>query len=346
MQNDLSPGVPAKSLPAIILDYHAAVYYVNISFELRKGEIMKRLVVVLTLSLVLGMVSTTLADLVLTHKTITETMGMGGMEITVTQKIKGDMDFTAVTMNGTGLMATAAQGGDNTIISRIDKGVMWLLNPASKTYSEYAFADIKAMSDAGKAQAAGDSTADQDYTWAVNIEKLGESKINGFTCTGMRGTAEGLSVKTPGEKVKITYEVWVGRDLPGNDELVKHYKQMSGLTGQNPYSESEMVKQIFSKGGKQFDKLTKAAEEMDGFPVRLLINVGTTVNMDKELAEEAGADSETVAMMQQMKALLKSKTGEDGLTSVVSVNSDLTGIEVSPVDAAVFEIPAGYTKGF
>lgn len=307
---------------------------------------MNKLVAILTVPLVFAMVSLASADLVLTHKTVTETMGMGGMEMVVTQKIKGDMDYTSVTMNGSGMMAMAAQAGENTIINRIDKGVMWVLNPAAKSYGEYALADLKAMADAAKTQAASDSTADMEYDWAINIEKLAEAKVNGFTCTGIKGVADGVSRKNPGEKIKITYEVWTGKDFPGNAELINHYKQMSGLTGQNPYSEGEMVKQIFSKGGKQFDKLTEAAEALEGFPVRMAIKVATTVDLDKEMAGETGADSETTAMMEQMKSLLKGKVGEDGLTTVVSMNSDLTGITVTPVDAAIFEIPAGFTKGF
>lgn len=346
MQNDLSPGGPAKPPPAIILDYQVPACYVDISFGLKKGVGMRRLVAILTLLLVAGMASLTLADMVLTHKAVIETMGLGGTEMTVTQKIKGEMDYASVSRTGMGVMAGAGPAVENIIINRMDKGVMWVLDPAAKTYLEYPLATLKAMVDANKGSLPEDSTADHEYTWTITIDTLAESAINGFTCTGIKGVAEGISSDSAGEKTRITYEVWVGKDLPGNAELVKHTKQMSDLTGQDAYSQDEMINQIFGKGEKQLDQLAKAVRELNGFPVRTVISVATTVDLGKKLEGETGDDSETTAAIEQMKALMKGQVGEDGLTTVVSVHSDVTKIEVMPVDAALFEIPEGFTRGF
>ncbi|MDD4051065.1 MAG: hypothetical protein PHR28_04080 [candidate division Zixibacteria bacterium] len=307
---------------------------------------MKKLVAMLTLSFVLAIASSVSADIILSHTAVIDAMGMGGTEMVVTQKIKGEMDHTSVTSTGKGMMAGATQTAENIIISRMDKGVMWVLNPATKTYIEYPLATMKAMADAGEAQAESDSTADQEYNWTITIDTLAESTINGFACKGIKGVAEGVSLNPPGDRTRMTYEVWVGKDLPGNDELTKHYQRMSELTGQNAYSQGEMVSQILGKGEKQLRQLADAAEKLNGFPVRMEVTVATTVDLGKEMEGEAGDDSEATAMMEQVKALMKGQVGEDGLTTVVSLRSNMTKIEVVPVDAAVFDIPEGFTRGF
>jgi hypothetical protein len=307
---------------------------------------MNRLIAILTLSLVAATASSTLADLVLTHKTIIEAMGMGGTEMTITQKIKGEMDYVSVTRVGTGIAAEGGPGAENIIINRMDKGVMWVLDPAVKTYLEYPLAALKAMAEAGKGQQPEDSAADREYTWTITIDTLPEATINGFTCAGIRGLAEGVSPDSAGQKVRITYEVWAGKDLPGNDELIKHTKQMSDLTGQDAYSQDEMINQIFGKGERQLERLAKAVRELNGFPVRTAITVATTVDLGNEMEGETGDDSEMTAAIERMKALLKGQAGEDGLTTVVSMHSDVTAIEVAPVDAAIFEIPDGYNRAF
>jgi len=307
---------------------------------------MKKLVAWLTLPLLVAIAAPISADLIITNTATLETMGLGGTEMVITQKIKGDMDYTSVTTTGKGMLAGTAQAGENVIINRLDKGVMWILSPATNTYIEYPLATLKAMAEAGAAEAAADSTADQEYAWTITIDTLPESTINGFTCIGIKGVAEGISLKSPGERTRMTYEVWVGKNLPGNDELMKHYKQMADQTGQDSFSQEEMVNQIFGKGKEQLGRLTEAAKGLNGFPVRMAINVATSVDLGKELDEATGDDSEAAAMMDQVKALLKGQAGEDGLTTVVSMRSDLTKIEVVPVEAAAFEIPEGFTRGF
>lgn len=304
---------------------------------------MKKLVVVSIVVLAALVASPALADMTLTHTTVMEAMGMGSTEMTTVQKIKGDMDYTSVTLAGG--MATAAQSAEQSIvINRMDKGVVWMLNPAAKTYVEYPHATLKAM--AGAAQAEGDSLAGGNYDWKVTIDSLGKSTINGYACTGIRGTAEGTSADEPGKTTRMTFEVWVSKDLPAGDELIKHYQRLAELTGQDAYSQNEMISQMLGKGKPELRKLTDAARGMDGFPVRTLVKVSSSADFGHELDAEEGDDSTTLAMKEQMKALIKGQAGEDGMTTVVSMQTEVTKVEVAPVDAAAFDIPEGYTMGF
>ncbi|NMC42280.1 MAG: hypothetical protein GYA46_00025 [candidate division Zixibacteria bacterium] len=307
---------------------------------------MKKLVAWLSLPFALVIAASVSADMIVTSTATLETMGLGGTDMVITQKIKGDLGYFSVATNGKGIMAGAAQAGENIIINRLDKKVMWILSPATKTYLEYPLSTLKAMAEAGAAEAAADSTADPEYTWSITIDTLPETTINGFTCTGIKGVAEGLSVASPGERTRMIYEVWVGKNLPGNDELINHYKLMADQSGQDAYSQNEMVDQILGKGKGQLKQLADAARGLSGFPVRTAISVATSVDLGKEIDEETGDDSATAAMMEQVKAMLKGQAGEDGMTTVISLRSDVTKIEVAPVEPAVFEIPEGYTRSF
>jgi hypothetical protein len=304
---------------------------------------MKKRVAMLIVVLVAVASSPVLADMILTQKTVMEAMGMGGTEMVTTQKIKGQMDYMSVTMTGAGMMA-AAPATQSIVINRMDKGVIWMLNPATKTYTEFPHATLKAM--AGAAMAERDSLPGQESNWTVTVDTLAESTINGYACTGIKGVAEGAAADEPGKKTRITFEVWVSKNLPGSDELIKHYQQLADLTGQDAYSQNEMISQMLGEGKPELRKLTDAARGMNGFPVRTVVTVAASADFGKELDAETGDDSETVAMKEQMKALITGQAGEDGMTTVVSMQTNMTKIEVAPVEATIFEIPEGFTKGY
>ena len=70
--------------------------------------------------------------------------GQGAYEGTSTSRIQGHMKLESTNFKFTGaFLSWAAGGGETATITRIDKGVIWTLNPKKKTYLEMPFAGSK-----------------------------------------------------------------------------------------------------------------------------------------------------------------------------------------------------------
>jgi hypothetical protein len=311
---------------------------------------MKR--VLMTIAVVTALLATApgFADVVIDMSMHMEMMGMT-MDMTGVSKIKGEMSYTSMKpKDEAGMPGGAAVGGTN--IMRLDKGVMWMLVPATKQYQEYKLADMKAEAGAAakEAEAAGADEPDmwgKDYDWTVELTDLGESEIAGFACQGVKAIATGVSKKTPTEKSRITQEIWIGKDLPGTDELLAHFDKLVALTGNESFLQGGMSSNNFLKDmPAQMEKLYTWWKGHKGYPVKMNIIVETSQGMP-DMGEmetpDSTMDPETAAMMQQMKSMMGKKSA-DGMSQVMSVGTMVTGVSQTPISTDIFEIPAGYTK--
>ena len=301
---------------------------------------MRKRILAIAIMLLDMLSSAAFADVVVTQKMTVESMGMGASEMTITQKIKGDKDYSQVLSKSSGAMGAAGESMENVMINRLDKGVMWVLSPASKTYKEMKFSELKAMADAMRQDTSVAGAG--EFTWTVNITDLGEATISGFACRGLKGIATGVSKKNPSEKSRLVYEMWVGKGITGGDELMKHFETLSLQTGQDQLTQNEMIKKMFAQAGPEFDRLTKAMAELKGYPVKTVISVQSAIKLPDQ-SDSTGMDPQSKAMMEQMKAMMKDKATVDGLTEVLSMTTTVTAILTTTVDPAVFDVPAGYT---
>lgn len=302
---------------------------------------MRRYILAIGITLLAMLSSVAFADVVVTQKMIVQSMGMGASEMTITQKIKGDKDYSQVLSKSSGAMGAAGESMENVMINRLDKGVMWVLSPTSKTYKEMKFGELKAMTEAMKQDTSAAAEGAGEFTWTVNITDLGEATINGFACRGLKGIATGVSKKVPSEKSRLVYEMWVGKGIAGGDELMKHFEALSLQTGQDQLTQNEMIKKMFAQAGPEFDKLTKAMAELKGFPVKTVISVQSALKLPDQ-SDSTGMDPQSKAMMEQMKAMMKDKATSEGMTEVLSMTTNVTAIQTTTVDPAVFDLPAGY----
>lgn len=133
------------------------------------------------------------------------------------------------------------------VITRLDKGVVWMLNPQSKTYSELKFADLKKLQ-----QGAGGDT----IVPKIGIQKTAESKkVLNMQCQKVVVSAEAKSTKGG---TKYVQTMWIAKNVPGAKEITAFQKKMfeQGFGGQ-----------AGGGGNKAMLAFQKKISELDGFPL-------------------------------------------------------------------------------
>lgn len=211
---------------------------------------------------------------------------------------------TVEQLSSAGAGAAATQG--TIMIIRLDKEVMWTLDPAKKTYSEMTFAGIDGMTNkaGGKMDAATEKMerelasmpeeqrkmvrqmmgnkmpGSQTDAVPVQVVNAGERKtISGFACTKY--------LAKRGDEVILT--AWTTRDVRGFTEMRKDWEEFSRRRAA-----------MMPRFGKE---MAEAFSQIEGFPIQ------------------------TVATMMNN-----------------TVTTTVTKVERRSTPASEFEIPAGYTK--
>jgi hypothetical protein len=181
------------------------------------------------------------------------------------------------------------EGNDGKVtIIRLDKDMMYMVNPAEKTYSEMSFAEIEsAMKKAGsmmdsrmtelqeklkgmppeqreKLEKMMGGGARKDAK--VDVQGPGDRKtISGYGCTSYTASSEGKTIFTS----------WVTKDVKGFDAMKKDWQEAARrLASMNPMN---------GKG------MSEAYAKIDGFPIQMEMNGGITMTVTKVEARVAGA---------------------------------------------------------
>ncbi|MEK7249033.1 MAG: DUF4412 domain-containing protein [Bacteroidota bacterium] len=168
-------------------------------------------------------------------------------------------------------------------IIRLDREVLWQLNPEKKTYSEMTFAQMEAMMSkaGGKMDAAKAKMQEQMKNMPEEQRKMME-KMMGERMPGMSGTTDAaVEVRNTGERKTISgfactkYTVaqgentimtlWVTRDVRGFNELREDWKALS-----------RRMAAMTARFGKE---MADAYKNIDGFPIQTEMGHGviTTV---------------------------------------------------------------------
>lgn len=192
-------------------------------------------------------------------------------------------------------MKVVHQGGDGSIIIvRLDREVIWTLNPAKKEYSEMTFAQMEDMAKkaGGKMDAAMARMREQMRNMPEEqrkmVEKMMGSKMPGMSAesdapvqvdnTGEKKTIAGFGctkyVVRQGDQVLST--LWVTKDVKGFAELAEDWKAFSRRMA--------ALAQRFAK------ELSEASLRIDGFPIQS--EVGGVVTTVTKLERRATPASE------------------------------------------------------
>jgi len=305
------------------------------------------------LLVLLLLASASFADV--TRKQTVTSQFMGASEGTTTQYYSGDHHATESTMRWTsGFMKTASGGKpvESGTIVRLDKQVVWTLSPKDKTYQEMTFAEFrdmmkKGITEANQAQQEHpDTVAEEMYSWTVQDKSDSQAKvIHGWNCKNVDLEATGVNKKDSLDKVVITINLWNSSDVPGVKEMADfnlRYMQALGL-GQEALTPG--LNQASLLYQKQFSQLIEASKKAPGEPVQSLMEIKHYQLKGPDIGKAVGEGVKNELMGKlpfgKKKAAAPEKPVYDWNVKF-STTSELTEATMSAVDAAKFEIPAGY----
>ena len=196
------------------------------------------------LILALLLCSSASADVVIKEKSVSE--GLGGFGNGTTSRtliVAGDKSRSEDEATYTGRFKTLAGGGKphtTVSITRIDKEVIWSLEPEKKQYTELTFARMREMMTKGLAgadQGASDAEAkDAEMTFTVDVKRTGAREtVNGFpteqvviTCVGKSKKPEEGAENTG---VRMVMDEWLTKSAPGAQEQAEFARRFAEKLG-------------------------------------------------------------------------------------------------------------------
>ncbi len=185
------------------------------------------------------------------YEMLITTQGPQGMSVESMSKIflKGNKVRTETT-------AKSSMTGEMTSVSitRLDKEVIWILDPEKKQYTELNLADLKKRME----QAYTDTQ--KNVVPEISVRKTGEKKkILNYDCEKVV-----LSMKVNSEQggVNFTQTMWVTKDVPRYKELEAFQKMVAEL-GLQPSSSMLPISKKF------LEEFKKKSESIQGFPLEM-----------------------------------------------------------------------------
>jgi len=300
--------------------------------------IRKRGLVIAAVAVGLALPVAALADLTVKEQTqMSGMMGMLSSKGTETTYIKGGKMRTESQTQMGGAMAGMVQGanGSQTVemiaITRLDKGVLWLVDSSDSTYVETSL-----KGEAGEASG-------QVKVKDVTVKKTGATKeIVGYKCEGVEVAialevtmGEGDEGGTQTHNIKTLF--WMRPEVKGLEELRNFWDQMVDIV---------RVSQRGSPMADALGPLFAKVKEIQGVPL------GMEMTMANPMAAAAGdADQaevkEAMRMVQQMmkqqgKASDDEPAADD--SGDIKVIRQVISISRGALSDGLFEVPGGYRK--
>jgi hypothetical protein len=303
---------------------------------------------------VLLLVSSAQADVIRKHRTASQFMGSS--EGTSTDYYTADKYTSESTLRWTaGMMKTLSHGKEtlSTQITRLDRELVWTLDPAKKTYTEMTFAEFREMMKKGMTEMKKseeeqpDTVAEDMYAWTVqDLSDPQPKTISGWVCHNAHIEATGVNKSDSLDKVIITLDLWNSTQVPGADEIHEFQTRYVKALGLDQLALTPGLVQAAFLYQKQFEALTEAAKKAPGEPVQSVTEIkrhqlqGPSVG--KAVAE--GARQEVLSRLPfgKKKSEPTPEKPEYVLKTKFRVSTELTEATTTPVGTAKFEIPAGY----
>ncbi|MBU0507684.1 hypothetical protein KKH27_02435 [bacterium] len=298
------------------------------------------------------------ADVVRKQQTTAEFWGAN--EATTTFSIAGDRSADeSVTKWTRGFMKTATRGKptESKTIVRLDKQVIWTLDPKKKTYTEMTFAEFREMLEKGMAEMKEESEEGEDtatvgedmYEWTVeDLSEPEPKRIGSYTCRNVHLVATGVNKEEANDQVVITMDTWNSEEVPGRDEIAEFYRKYAAALGLDEWALTPGLLQAATAYRQQFAALYDAFKKAPGESVQSLIEIKRHALKGKSLGKLASQAAQEELTSKLPFGGGKKKKKEEAPEWVWKVRFRSTGelIEAStnPVEAATFEIPAGFKK--
>jgi hypothetical protein len=232
------------------------------------------------LILALMLSSSASADVMIKEKSVSEGLGgFGNGTSSRTLIVAGDKSRSEDETTYTGRFKTLAGGGKprtTVSITRIDREVIWNLEPVKKQYTELSFAQMRELMKKGAAagdQATKDATAkDVELTFTVDVKRTGAKEtVNGFpaeqviiTCVGKPKTAAKGSEDA---EIRMVMDEWLTKSAPGAEERAGFSKRFAEKLGLDLQLSgiSATAQQMYGNGMKE---LAAKMKDLGGVAVR------------------------------------------------------------------------------
>ena len=299
--------------------------------------------------------------------------GNGAYEGTTALRIQGDRQSESSAIKFTGaIMSWAAGGSENTTITRIDKGVVWVLDPKKKSYTQSPIALFKPEEPTGKKEETnGEKPKVRVSKSEFTVKKTGASQtINGFVCEEYLMTwileTENLETKAR-TKNTMTTNLWTTPETASIRKVqaeeaafAKAYMKKMGMN-LSPEKMKQYGMGVFSMSTgasekdleKEFSVFKKEMAKVKGYPIKTMVN--WKVEGDKAAAPiNDSADSpEPVDVSGGLGGIISGIIGQkvkDGIkpdenAPFFSSTTEVKAIHTDKLPAGTFEIPSGYVLG-
>ena len=291
-----------------------------------------------------------------TYKRRTTTLGFGASEGTSTEYFTADRSASESTMRWTrGLMKTMTGGKEvaSTSIVRLDKELIWEIDPKQKEYKEMSFAEFRELigklsTETGEAADGEpvDTTAEEMYEWKVETLSDPDPKnINGFSCRNLKIVATGTNKQDANDRVMITVDFWNSPDVPGQQDAAAFATAYAKALGFDIEATRPGFQQAIMLYQKQFNELAEAAKQAPGVAVRSLVEIkrNQLVGPNVGQAMKEGMKNEVLGKLPfGKKKEPKQEPPKYEERIKFSVESELLEANSTAVEAAKFEAPTGY----
>ena len=302
--------------------------------------------------------------------------GMGAFEGTTLERIQGlkKSEETATKFTGA-IMSKLSSGAQQIIITRIDKGVVWSLDPKKQTYTESPIETFKPASPAEKEQGGTKEkpkvrVARSEFT----VKKTGAKEtINGFACEEYLMTwlieMEDIETKARMKNTMLT-NLWTTPETDAIKKLqaeeaafAKAYLKKIGMTMTSSEMKQFGLEAFTAMRGvpakdveKEFGRFKTEMAKLKGYPIRTVINWEAQEQEGVAAAEAQKSEPMETPNLSGgvggliggiMGSVAKKAIGEPkpvGGSPFFSSTTEIRSISTDPIAGAVFDIPAGYTK--
>lgn len=299
------------------------------------------------------------ADVTRKHSTTSKFMGTNSA--TTTDYYTADRSASESSTKWTkGFMKTMTRGKavESTTIIRLDKELVWTLDPKKGTYQEMTFAEFKEMLEQGMAemeQAQSDEEIEEEaepgtedmYEWTTEDVSDHEPKtINGWLCKNAHIVTTGIHKEDPKDKVVISFDTWNSEEVPGTAEIADFQMRYMKAIGLDERVLTPGLLQIAALYQEKMAALIDAVKKAPGEPVQSLIDIQHNRQKGKSVGQAIGegAAGELAKKVPFGFGKKKDKEPVYEMKTVFSVENELTEATESAVEGAVFEVPEGYKK--
>ena len=281
----------------------------------------------LTVAVALALPSLAGADVLVKQKTVSEGLGgFGNASTEGTLVVSGDRSRSEDLVTYTGRFKTLVgkKPSQNISITRLDKELIWRLDPDEKQYTELTFADMRAMMAKGSAQASQKppGTAgpqDEGMTFSVDVKKTGAKQdVNGFpceqvviTCTGKPTDpkqAEAIS------EVRMTMDQWMTKKAPGQAEMADYHRRLAEKLGRDA-GIAQMAEAARAMYGNGMKELTGKLKDLEGVPIRSTFTIESVMSGEHQQqiadAQKDAAKARADAEQETARARAEQEKKED-----------------------------------